>query len=189
MSETLVPDLSEIGGLPMCFLCLFLVFVFQHLSLCKCVCVCLYLVYCFKLPFHPKVFIPSLCCCKSQRINLLSIFPSGVSLIIIQNEHVQKQTTHNIILFNIVNKTRLITMKSKSDYVQFVLLQLLLMLLLCFLLLQLFIRGQLWSIKVYLILIEANYCCYSIVQYSIFPIQYKIYKYCRHSNTSCHLVP
>ena len=53
------------------------------------------------------------------------------------------------------NTTRLITMRSKPDYVEFVLLQLLLMLKLWFLLLQLFIRGQLWSIKVYLILIEA----------------------------------
>ena len=52
-------------------------------------------------------------------------------------------------------KTRLITMRSKPDYVEFVLLQLLLMLLLWFLLLQLFIRGQLWLIKVYLILIKA----------------------------------
>ena len=56
---------------------------------------------------------------------------------------------------NIKCNTRLITMRSKPDYVEFVLLQLLLMLLLCFLLLQLFIRGQLWLIKVYLILIEA----------------------------------
>ena len=48
-----------------------------------------------------------------------------------------------------------ITMRSKPDYVEFVLLQLLLMLFLRFLLFELFIRGQLWWIKVYLILIEA----------------------------------
>ena len=50
---------------------------------------------------------------------------------------------------------RLIMMRSKPDYVEFVVLQLLLMLFLWFLLLQLFIRGQLWSIKVYLIHIKA----------------------------------
>ena len=53
------------------------------------------------------------------------------------------------------HKTRLITMRSKPDYVEFQLLQLLLMLLLWFLLLQLFIRGWLWSMKVYLIHIKA----------------------------------
>ena len=61
---------------------------------------------------------------------------------------------HNLFMHNLFI-TRLITMRSKPDYVEFVLLQLLLMLLLWFLLLQLFIRGQLWSIKVYLIFIEA----------------------------------
>ena len=51
--------------------------------------------------------------------------------------------------------TRLITMRSKPDYVEADLSQLLLMLLLWFLLLQLFIKGQLWSIKNYLIHIKA----------------------------------
>ena len=51
-------------------------------------------------------------------------------------------------------RTRLITMRSKPNYVEFVLLQLLLMLLLWFLLLYLVIRDYLWLIKAYLILIE-----------------------------------